>query len=45
MGQGRGQGRDRDRDIDIYRDTNVDKEIYPLQKFIQMGLILLGNLF
>jgi hypothetical protein len=45
MGQGRGQGRDRDRDIDTYRDTNVDKEIYPLQKFVQMGLILLKNLF
>jgi hypothetical protein len=34
-----------DRDIDTDRDTNIDKEMDPLQKFIQMGLILLGNLF
>jgi hypothetical protein len=25
--------------------TYIDKEMDPLQKFIQMGLILLGNLF
>ncbi len=37
--------RDRDRDIDTDRDTNIDKEMNPMQQFIQMGLILLGNLF
>jgi hypothetical protein len=36
---------DRDRDIDTDSDTNIDKEMDPMQQFIQMGLILLGNLF
>jgi hypothetical protein len=54
MGQEQGQGdkdrdrnrdRDRDRDIDTDRDSNIYKEMNPLQKLIQMGLILLGNLF
>jgi hypothetical protein len=34
-----------DRHIDTERDTKIDKEMDPLQKFIQMGLILLENLF